>query len=267
MQQPPFTVTLLVALGCGLATAPAKAQQPPAATAANDHIALADGWQFNAATFLWAPSISGNITLRGRSFDSSVGALDVLRKSDSVFGYMGNFEAENDRFGVFLQPIWMRLGFTSPAGVLNSKITTDLTFIEFGGFYRALQGMVDAGRPWFIDAMGGVRLTSMSVSASFALGPSLSQTRTWVDPFVGARGRLQFAPRWDVELRGDVGGFGVGSQVSLNTYLLLGYRFTLFGHPAEAFGGYKAQWQDYRSGGFGWDNVLHGPLLGLNVTF
>ena len=36
----------------------------------------------------------------------------------------------------------------------------------------------------------------------------------WADPFIGARLQHQLAPSQEITLRGDVGGFGAGSQFS-----------------------------------------------------
>ena len=252
-------------LSTAVVSAPALAEEPP------NSPPLIPGWQFNAASFLWAPSVTGNVTVRGRGFTDNASFTDIIQKSDSVFGYMGHFEAQHDRIGLFLEPIWMRLGF-STSDILHGKTTANLTYVEAGGFYRVFQGVTSpTPHDWSLDALIGVRYTDLSVSTSFAAGPTPSQSKNWADPFLGARLRISMAPGWDLQLRGDVGGFGAGSEFSWNFVGLVGYRFSLFGAAAEAFGGYKALYQDYRSDSgnraFKWDNILWGPVLGLNISF
>jgi hypothetical protein len=71
-------------------------------------------------------------------------------------------------------------------------------------------------------AIGGtVNILDLSRSASGNL--SASGAVNWVDPVVGARSRHQFAPKWDLAVSGDVGGFGVGSKASWQALATLNY--------------------------------------------
>lgn len=72
--------------------------------------------------------------------------------------------------------------------------------------------------------------------------------------------------RWDLSLRGDIGGFGIGSDFTWQMTALLGYRFPLFGADATAAIGYRILDQNYDDG-FEWDMTLHGPVLGLGIRF
>jgi hypothetical protein len=69
----------------------------------------------------------------------------------------------------------------------------------------------------------------------------------WLDPFVGARVRQQLAPGQEIVLRGDVGGFGAGSQFSwqaIGTYnWLLG---VTHGIPVDGYVGFRAFRQTIR---------------------
>jgi hypothetical protein len=245
-------------------TATAEDQKPdPAAQS---------GWQFNVVGFAWLPSVTGSVTVRGHEAQDNASFTDIVEKSDSILAFMSHVEAQKDRFGLFVEPIWMRLGFGSKADALISNLTTEITYVEFGGFYRALEGVAGpANRHWFIDALAGGRYTNLSVSASLNDGSSPSQSKSWVDPFIGARVRLEMTPTWDFQLRGDIGGFGAGSQFSWNLVALIGHRFPLFGTSAEAIVGFKALDQDYQTGSGNracrWNNILWGPVLGLSATF
>ena len=53
---------------------------------------------------------------------------------------------------------------------------------------------------------------------------------------------------------------------------LVGYRFGLFGEGnANLFGGYRVLKQKYEDGSgrdrFDWDMTMHGPIVGLKITF
>ena len=247
----------------------AAAYEPPPALYAQS------GWQFNITPFAWLPSITGSVTIRGNSFDDNASFGDLIRKSDSVLAFDMHTEAQKGRFGVFVEPIWMKLGFGTQRDLLFTELKTEITYVEFGGFYRAFEGVAGpANHRWAVDALAGGRFTNLGATLSLSSdigGGSLSQWKSWVDPFIGARARIEMTPTWDLSLRGDVGGFGVGSLFSWNLVWLIGHRFPLFGASAEAFGGFKALYQDYRTGSgnrsFRWNNILWGPMLGMGVTF
>jgi hypothetical protein len=231
--------------------------------------------EFNVAPFGWLPGTNGDVTVRGRQFSADKSFSDIFNKSDSLIGLSAYLEARKDNFGVFAQPIYMQLKFNSPAGMFQSNLTSDLEYIEFGGFYRPLRGTVDVdGKPrdWLIDGLVGGRYTYLNQEVSFAALPnSPSKSKSWVDPFFGARARLDLDDHFVFEVRGDIGGFGVGSDFTWNTHALLGYRFPLFSAEAQVFAGYKALAQNYKSGSgadeFRWDVVLRGPVFGMNVKF
>ncbi|CAH2602484.1 conserved exported protein of unknown function [Rhodovastum atsumiense] len=255
---------LLLALGLACAVMPREARAQAAATPT-------DGWQFNLTALIWLPSISGTTTIRGINAPTNASFTEILGKSDSVFGYMGHAEAWKDRIGIFVEPIWMKLEFKS-SGAIAAKNVDNLLYTEFGLLWRAREGVYGPhARPWELDLLGGGRYTYIDPSLSFALGPTFGKSREWVDPFIGGRLRADMTERMEVSLRGDVGGFGVGSQFSWNVTGLIGYRFEMFHVPSTVFAGYRAFSQYYRSGSgrsfFKWDNLLYGPVLGLQARF
>ncbi len=94
----------------------------------------------------------------------------------------------------------------------------------------------------------------------------------WTDPFFGARIRHELAPGQEVALRGDIGGFDVGSRFSwqaLATYNR--HLFDFKGFPVDAYLGFRALSVDYTQG-FGlnkytYDVVQYGPVAGATVHF
>lgn len=109
---------------------------------------------------------------------------------------------------------------------------------------------------------------NLSKRIANALEPKLnaqaSKTNDWWDPYIGLRGRYNFNDRLYLAMRGDVGGFGVGSKFAWQTEGALGWQITptIF---AEA--GYRALGMDYRQNGLIYDAVLHGAQLTLGVVF
>jgi hypothetical protein len=87
-----------------------------------------------------------------------------------------------------------------------------------------------------------------------------------VDPLVGGRIILPIGKRWSFYARGDVGGFGVGSDLSWNATVAFSVKATE--HVSFQFG-YRALDIDYEDGEgsdkFAFDAMLAGP--GGAVTF
>jgi hypothetical protein len=94
----------------------------------------------------------------------------------------------------------------------------------------------------------------------------------WVDPVVGARLRHRFAPGHELAVRGDVGGFGAGSQFSWNALAAYSWDFAVRnGVTYSGVLGYRALYVDYEQGSgrnkYAYDVLTHGPIFGLNIGF
>jgi hypothetical protein len=69
-------------------------------------------------------------------------------------------------------------------------------------------------------------------------------------------------------LRGDIGGFGVGSDFTYNAIGLVEYK--PWKH-VSFLGGYRVLYQNYKDGSrideFKFDMTMHGPVLAVNFTW
>jgi len=89
---------------------------------------------------------------------------------------------------------------------------------------------------------------------------------------VGARLRYAVAPGHELFVRGDVGGFGVGSDFSWQAVAGYAWDFAVWnGVTFSGVLGYKALYVDYTQGEglsrYGFDMLQHGPVLGVNMRF
>ena len=138
-----------------------------------------------------------------------------------------------------------------------------------------------------IDILAGARYWHEDMSINLALAGTLdtgdlsisgnraiarSGSVDWVDPLVGGRIRYNLAPGQDFILRGDVGGFGVGSQFTWNA--LAAYSFVFSKRDGVTYSGllgYRALSADYEQGSgrtkYVYDVVMHGPVTGLTIGF
>lgn len=133
-----------------------------------------------------------------------------------------------------------------------------MAILEAAVFYR----FGDAS-PSF-DALAGVRYVSIDLKVDPGPLPTLSRDKDWADPFIGGRFQLGLSERWLLSLRGDIGGFGVGSDLTWNVTALLGYRLSKRTTLAI---GYRHLDIDYANGNFEFDAQFSGPYLGLSFRF
>jgi hypothetical protein len=93
-------------------------------------------------------------------------------------------------------------------------------------------------------------------------------SRFWIDPIIGLRWTTLLSKRWKLRLRGDVGGFGVGSSFTGSGAATALFRMT---ERLELHIAYRAADVDYdngkapNNGFFEYNTTTHGALVGLKI--
>jgi opacity protein-like surface antigen len=237
---------------CGLAQG-----QSPASNA---------GWQFAAAPYVWAAGIKGDLAtlppLSAAAVDASFS--DIL--NNLGFAFMMLAEARNDRFVALLDLSVTRLNIKAETpGPLFSGVTLNSTsaFVSLTGGYRIVSeaaGFIEpfvGGRLWYVDS-------KIKLKAGVANARSGSETEAWVDPILGVRARLNLGSGIFLSGYFDLGGFGVGSDLTWQAYGGAGYEFS---SRWSAFAGYRYLSVDYKKGGYVYDIRQYGPMLGAAYRF
>jgi hypothetical protein len=229
-------------------------------------------WAFTAAPYMWFVSLDGDVTVKGQKSDVDMDFSDIWDEMN--IGAMIAFEASNSRWGVLADVLYANLGQDTTTDGIKIEPSFDLFVMSLGGFYRF--GTWDLGEDSAatvsVDGIAGGRYTYLDLELDFKGIGKTSGNQDWFDPIVGARALFDFSEHWTLGLEGSIGGFGVGSDFSWHAAGLVGYRFDLFGEKdAKFIGGYRALSWDYEDGSglnkFEWDVTLHGPILGLVITF
>jgi len=261
-------------------------------------------WTFSFTTYAWLPWISGDLTIKGRSFDVDITAGQVLDALDwsGVPAWFSYAEARKGRVTLFNDIAYAKLSGSNnfaksgPAGAvtLSGDVAADYeqAIVEVGGAYEVWAGnhsgwgssawdVLAGGRYWHQDATvsanaslnGGLPgLPGLDVDVAADRVFARSGSVDWVDPFVGARLRQQIAPGQNLTLRGDIGGFDVGSEFSWQVIATYDFQLCVTdGHTIDGYLGYRALSVDYAQGSgtsrYEIDAIQQGPVLGARVRF
>ena len=154
-----------------LASSIALAQAVPTATEENRQSGdgkSPDDWRFAATIYGWAVNLNGSATARGNTVDINASVIDLLQKSNSLIGFMGDFEADKGPFGFFVDVVWAQLAipasraaYANPiAGVklslqANAADTLSMTIIEAAGLYEVAKWPASDQSFTALDIYGG----------------------------------------------------------------------------------------------------------------
>ncbi|MGC2282757.1 MAG: hypothetical protein WA603_22280 [Candidatus Acidiferrales bacterium] len=238
----------------------------PASTSpafAADSTASESDWHFAVTPYLWFAGAHGNVGgPNGGEVGFSASPGDLL--SHFRIGLMGVVEPRYKRIVMPLDVFWIRLGSdralpnTPGQGVANLRATEFFLTQKVG--YRVIdQEKIK------IDALAGFRYWHFGQSVSFTTNAlNFSGSQNWVDPVVGGRITGILTPKFVVNIGGDVGGWGAGSQIDYQIFGAVGYRIK----PAIALQvGYRYLYFDYRkSSGLYFNAATSGVVAGVSIT-
>jgi hypothetical protein len=222
---------------------------PPAARAAT-----ADQWTFDVSLYGLAAGMSGDVTVKGIPADVDFGFDDVWDNLD--FAMMGKVRVGYERWALTTDVVYMDLG----ASRNGLNVALEQWVVEPSLSYTVTKGF---------EALAGARYNNLGASISGGpLGRNPSGRQDWWDPIVGTNLSLPLGKQFSVNVRGDIGGFGVGSDLTWQAFPYVDWRFTKWGSLQL---GYRWLYMDYETGSgssqFKYDMLNEGPQLGFTIHF
>jgi len=233
------------------------------------------GWEFTLGTYLWATGLSGDATVEGRQISIDANFIDIVKASDSLLAFDLLFVARTGKWGFLVDPLYMKVGGSGegPLGLRELDLTARIVNIETTGFYTFYSKALRTGGKTTIsiDALLGLRTWWLGLTAEGSGGRlSDSGGQAWVDPLAGLTFRFDLARgHVPILVRGDFGGWGVGSTIAWAATASVGYRWLLRRLDIGLDLAYRALGPDYsnESKGVGWDVIMHGPVLAIVFEF
>jgi hypothetical protein len=162
--------------------------------------------------------------------------------------------------------------------VLDTKVETELklTELELALFYQLFRISLGGDRGLALDLYAGGRYTSLRLRTELQIQlgtvdllpePIRNETRyDWFELLGGGRVRLDLSDWCGLQVRGDVGGYGIGSSSRLTWQVVGGLQLVFFDHLSLDVG-YRFYAIDYERSNLDMDLILHGPTAGLGLRF
>jgi hypothetical protein len=202
----------------------------------------------------------GTLKIRNQTVPVSASFSEIFDNLN--LGFMCAFDARKGRWGILLDTVYLNLAAKNTLGQTSIQIKTDnkLFFLDPEAYYRVVthpRGSVDAlvGLSYWHS---GNSLTLTPPAVRFEKG------RDWVDPILGGRFKLNLTRRFFTVFKGDVGGFGAGSQL---TYQLFAGGGAEFKDKFALIAGYRRIYVDLGSSGLLHDYAINGLALGFGIKF
>lgn len=231
-------------------------------------------WKFTLEPYLLFPNMNGTSGL-GALPDLEVDANPGDVFSNLRFGMMLQSELSNGTWSVGSDIIYMNLKEDVSPGVFGARgeLGAKQFAWEVSGLYQV--------KPWLELGVGGLlNSLSLEVDVRFnnlnggVVDVNRKNSQTWFDPMLIAQSRGKFNKDVFYVVRGEIGGFGIGSDFAWQARALAGYRFSRVFYIT---GGYRAIGLDYQkdnSSGeglsnnrFSYDMTIFGPEIRFGFNF
>ncbi|MDB6175810.1 MAG: hypothetical protein JWL59_5121 [Chthoniobacteraceae bacterium] len=115
-----------------------------------------------------------------------------------------------------------------------------------------------------VDASKADLERAISRTLKRTLGSTYSKSNDWFDPYIGFRARYNLSNAFYLTGRGDIGGFGVGSDLTWQVYGALGCQLS---KRVFAEAGYRCLFVNYRHDGLIYEVYTRGAQLTLGILF
>ncbi len=222
-------------------------------------------WRHVVTPYLMGAYMEGTSAIGELEADINLSPSDIFSNLD--FGAMVAYRGETEGWAVMTDLIYMKLGAsrTSPGDNLLARVNLEQTTIQLDLARRLTERfeITLGARYWDVE-------NTLQLIGQGPVGIDLRGDAgdSWVDPVVGLRFTHPFNPRWSLMGKGDIGGFGIGSDFTWHATLALNWMASdrvgvalLYRHIAV----------DYESGSgasrFALDITQAGPGLGVSFVF
>jgi hypothetical protein len=222
-------------------------------------------WEFSFMLYGWVPGISADVDSGEASDHVSNAPINIM--DDLNGAIMVHAEVSKQPFTLIADFLYVSFEDDSVGPSGGSGFSLEGSILDLAATMRAGEWSIGKDGTIAIDPLVGARWCDLDIGLD--LGPlEGSKSKQWIDPVVGARVIADLDEHWRFLVRGDLGGFGVGTEFTWFVDASVSYTFV---HGIFATLGYRALYLDFDDGS-GDDRakitgILHGPYIGVGVRF
>lgn len=224
--------------------------------------------EFLLEPYLMFPNMSGTVGVgQLPDLDVDASASDIFDQLQ--FGIMLYAEGRTDKWAFTTDLLYMDLKQDATPGtvIASGELGVSQFCWELAGL-RRVASFLEVGVGGRVNSIyADVELVRNTVQEGTSTVVDTTTSATWFDPVFIVRARKELG-KWQFQFRGDVGGFGVGSDLTWQLQALVGYRLSAL---LQLTTGYRTLAMDYEQGTgsdrFRYDVNTFGPMLRLGFNF
>ncbi len=229
----------------------ATSAAPAAPAAENDQ---AETWQVNFTPYLFLAGVSGSVSAGELTAPINSSFSDILKNLRA--GLFLSLSARKGQWGYLAD-----FEFISLEGSGSGRVPADLTMDTLIGEADLTFSPESAPSLRFL---GGLRVFDLDQTLSVDGDPSLGTSTTVLDPILGAVGLWRIDDNWHYEMRGDIGGFGISSELTYQ--LMMEFQWRISDSVGLPFG-YRVISYQIQKDSVRLDTRLAGLFVGVDIRF
>jgi hypothetical protein len=218
-------------------------------------------WEFATIGYAWLAGAWGETDVIGPAepVDLDLPFGKVLKAFK--FAFMGAAEARRNRLVVLGDLTFIHLDADEGIGIrdpdfLEAELDSRTSEITLLGGYRVVQSA-----PVNVDLLAGGRMNFFKTTLQLD-GPNRhlegSKKESWFDPLIGARVKAPLGGKWSFSAYADVGGFGIGSDITWQGVAGVDYQIS---RKMSLSAGWRYFKVNYDHGDFLYNIHQSGPLV------
>lgn len=213
----------------------------------------ASDWSWSLAPYVWLTGIEGDISAGPLTSEFDASFSDLVDHLELAFSMVA--DGNNGEFGLRSDVFYVELEESSTTAAGKVKGNVEEWIITIAPYAR----VIDDGDV-SVDLGVGGRYVDVDIDID---GPmtSSSKGRSWIDPVLTGRVIVHTAENCFVAVYGDIGGFGVESDLTWQVALTAGYSIT---ESIDLMVGYRHLDIDNEDNDLTYDGANKGFQIGLN---
>jgi hypothetical protein len=230
----------------------------------------ADQWNISLTPFLLVPNISGEVQSEKLSEEFGIGPSDFIETLNGTF----MLDAEVSKGKFFSSPAYIYT-YNEVETVIWESENTNQKITAYPEMKKQIVELLGgmrwrADEKFMIDPYAGFRYTNYHIfgSVNGITGVSeLDEHAGFFDPVIGVQTHFYPHPRIPIEVKADIGGFGLGSEFTWTALLHSGYVLSPSVDILVGFAALENQYETEMAAGntYGMSSLTYGFDFGVRV--